>query len=601
MPRVPVLRHRFARVLTIAVVVSCFVSVLATILPGVTGAPSGAAATVSGSRSASGYWLVASDGGVFNYGDAAFYGSTGGVSLNRPIVAMAATPDGKGYWLVASDGGVFNYGDAAFYGSTGGVSLNRPIVAMAATPDGKGYWLVASDGGVFNYGDAAFYGSTGGVSLNRPIVAMAATPDGKGYWLVASDGGVFNYGDAAFYGSTGGVSLNRPIVAMAATPDGKGYWLVASDGGVFNYGDAAFYGSTGGVSLNRPIVAMAATPDGKGYWLVASDGGVFNYGDAAFYGSTGGVSLNRPIVAMAADSAKTTGASSLTKSETTAATTSSSAATPPTTVLAGDMPAPPGYTAQQLIFDDRFSGTSLDTTKWNTYLGAQGNVWDDDGTLPAPYSGPNVPGAGTDLEMYAPSQVSVDNGLTLTAQRNTNQYAGTYPWLSGVVSTEGKFSLPTTGWYVQARIKVPDMTQGLWPCMWFLPAGSGPFNEIDFVQGGFYGGPADVDDAPVGAGYFDTAGNVVDEAVPDVGFDASAGYHTYGIEWTPGVGIDEYVDGNLVWTLSQSQVPGGIVPQAYEIILDVQVAANADAGWRTVTTATSPGGSMDVAEVQAYS
>ena len=28
--------------------------------------------------------------------------------LNQPVVGMAATPDGKGYWLVASDGGVFN-------------------------------------------------------------------------------------------------------------------------------------------------------------------------------------------------------------------------------------------------------------------------------------------------------------------------------------------------------------------------------------------------------------------------------------------------------------------------------------------------------------
>ena len=110
-----------------------------------------------------------------------------------------------------------------------------------------------------------------------------------------------------------------------------------------------------------------------------------------------------------------------------------------------------------------------------------------------------------------------------------------------------------------------------------------------------------MNDAPVGAGYFDTAGNLINEAIPNVGFDASAGYHTYGIQWTPGVGIDEYVDGNLVWTVTQSQVPGGIVAQAYEIILNLQVAANADAGWRTVTTATSPGGSMDVAEVQAYS
>ena len=32
--------------------------------------------------------------------------------LAKPIVGMAATP-GKGYWLVASDGGIFTFGDAA--------------------------------------------------------------------------------------------------------------------------------------------------------------------------------------------------------------------------------------------------------------------------------------------------------------------------------------------------------------------------------------------------------------------------------------------------------------------------------------------------------
>ncbi|MHB8287723.1 MAG: hypothetical protein ACYDEY_00500 [Acidimicrobiales bacterium] len=30
---------------------------------------------------------------------------------------MAATSDGKGYWLVGSDGGIFSFGDAKFYGS----------------------------------------------------------------------------------------------------------------------------------------------------------------------------------------------------------------------------------------------------------------------------------------------------------------------------------------------------------------------------------------------------------------------------------------------------------------------------------------------------
>ena len=77
---------------------------------------------------------------------------------------------------MASDGGVFNYGDAAFEGSMGGQPLNTPIVGMAATPDGGGYWLVASDGGIFSFGDAAFHGSMGGQHLNKPIVGMAADP-----------------------------------------------------------------------------------------------------------------------------------------------------------------------------------------------------------------------------------------------------------------------------------------------------------------------------------------------------------------------------------------------------------------------------------------
>ena len=199
----------------------------------------------------------------------------------QPIVGSAATSDGGGYWLVASDGGVFNYGDAEFFGSRGGQALNKPIVGMAATPDGGGYWLVASDGGVFSYGDAKFFGSRGGQALNKPIVGIATTPDGGGYWLVASDGGVFSYGDAGFFGSRGGQPLNKPIVGMAADPNGAGYWLVASDGGIFNYGDAGFFGSTGSIVLNRPIVGVSSAPDGNGYWLVASDGGIFNFGDAA--------------------------------------------------------------------------------------------------------------------------------------------------------------------------------------------------------------------------------------------------------------------------------------------------------------------------------
>jgi pro-kumamolisin-like protein len=268
--------------------------------------PQGISATLPADRYAfgsanacEGYRFVASDGGIFDFGTAAFEGSTGAVTLAAPIVGMATSPTGNGYWLAASDGGIFAFGDARYFGSTGNIHLNKPIVGMAATPDGNGYWLVASDGGIFTFGSAHYFGSTGNIALKRPIVGMAATPDGGGYWLVASDGGVFSFGDAFFHGSAGGTPLHQPIVGMAATPDGQGYWLVASDGGIFAYGDARYYGSTGNIHLNKPIVGMAASPTGGGYWLVASDGGIFSFGDATFYGSTGNISLNRPIVGMA--------------------------------------------------------------------------------------------------------------------------------------------------------------------------------------------------------------------------------------------------------------------------------------------------------------
>jgi hypothetical protein len=52
--------------------------------------------------------------------------------LNKPIVGMASTPDGGGYWLAASDGGIFNFGGAGFSGSVGGKPLNAPIAGIAA-------------------------------------------------------------------------------------------------------------------------------------------------------------------------------------------------------------------------------------------------------------------------------------------------------------------------------------------------------------------------------------------------------------------------------------------------------------------------------------
>jgi len=237
-------------------------------------------------RPAGGYSGVTGLGAVKHRGDAVEHGDASQLPLDWLVVDGVPTPEraADGYWLVASDGGVFSYGAAVFHGSTGAMSLNAPIVGMAATATGAGYWLVASDGGVFSFGDARFQGSLGAVILQRPIVGMAATATGAGYWLVASDGGVFSFADATYHGSLGATPPARPVVTMAAASGDGGYWLVGDDGAVYPFGAAGDFGSMAGVSLALPVVDMAPTAAGDGYWLVGADGGVFSFGAARFLG-----------------------------------------------------------------------------------------------------------------------------------------------------------------------------------------------------------------------------------------------------------------------------------------------------------------------------
>ena len=94
-----------------------------------------------------------------------------------------------GYWLVASDGGIFAFGNAPFLGSTGCIALNKPVVGMVVSTDTTtvgnnsaclpqngpgssynlapgGYMMVASDGGVFAFGNAPFGGSLPGSGIS---------------------------------------------------------------------------------------------------------------------------------------------------------------------------------------------------------------------------------------------------------------------------------------------------------------------------------------------------------------------------------------------------------------------------------------------------
>ena len=255
-----------------------------------------------------GYWLVGSDGGIFTFGSAQFYGSTGSIRLQRPVVGISPTANKGGYWLVASDGGIFAFGDAGYFGSIPGDglspagsgyphSLNAPIVAMVPSSDGGGYFMVASDGGVFAFGDARFAGSCPGIGgCSGAAVSVVPDASGNGYWLVTQTGNVYAFGDARFYGAPG--NQGSPVTSAARTADGGGYWVLLADGAVYAYGDAVPRGGpVGSVGGLNPASTIFSDADGGGYWVASADGGVFPYGDAPNDGSMAGSHLNGSIIA----------------------------------------------------------------------------------------------------------------------------------------------------------------------------------------------------------------------------------------------------------------------------------------------------------------
>jgi hypothetical protein len=198
--------------------------------------------------------------------------------LNKPIVAAAVTNTGGGYWLFATDGGVFAYGDANFYGSAAHINLQKPIVSAQPLPNDNGYILFAADGGVFTYGAANYFGS--GVTLHlHDIVGGAMTHSGNGYWLFGRDGGVFTYGDAQYYGSAADLPMQGHVVSGDASSSGNGYALFASDGGVFTYGDQPYSGSAAALPLQSPIIKGFVDRLSGGYVMLSGDAGVFVYGN----------------------------------------------------------------------------------------------------------------------------------------------------------------------------------------------------------------------------------------------------------------------------------------------------------------------------------
>ena len=222
---------------------------------------------ITPTASRNGYWLVASDGGIFAFGDSAYYGSIPGARFAPGRLGPTRQPrradrrhgaqftSGHGYFMVASDGGVFAFGDAHFAGSCPGIG-GCYGAAVSVMPDstGNGYWLVTNLGRVYAFGDAANYGQPPPESV--PVVDAVATPDGHGYWVLYANGAVLPFGDAVGMGAPlGYVNSFNPAAAIFPTADGQGYWVAAARGDVFAYGDAPYMGSMAAAGLNGKIIA----------------------------------------------------------------------------------------------------------------------------------------------------------------------------------------------------------------------------------------------------------------------------------------------------------------------------------------------------------
>jgi beta-glucanase (GH16 family) len=257
------------------------------------------------------------------------------------------------------------------------------------------------------------------------------------------------------------------------------------------------------------------------------------------------------------------------------------------------MAPPAGYSSNQLIFDDQFSGTSLNPAHWNTAMSGQGNgLWNPQG-LPA---GDSAAGSSHQT-FFSPSQVSVNNGLTLAMVHDSRYSSLGYGTRSGVVTTYDKFTLQSG--YVQIKAKMSDAATGGWPAIWFIdPNGGGGSQEIDLQEGGFtaksVGLPNRTPENNIFVSTYHTPSGSQSDFTYVTRKPMNAGFNIYGMQYIPGRSIKTYFNGRLVgsWTQNISTTP-------YEIVIWNAQASPNTSGFHTTGASPDPS-DLSVAEVQAY-
>ena len=192
-----------------------------------------------------------------------------------------------------------------------------------------------------------------------------------------------------------------------------------------------------------------------------------------------------------------------------------------------------------MIFDDEFSGTALDSSKWSTCF------WWANGANGCTNAGPQ------EMGWYQPDDVVVsDDMLKLKAERRTirGSQGITYQYTSGMASTGGiehatdpQFTY--TYGFAEIRAQVPH-GKGLWPQFWMLPVGglpnASPLSrpEMDVLE--ILGDSTNV--LHMNYHYVNLSGRNGDSGTQWSGPDFSNGWHVFGLDWEPRA-IVWYTDG----------------------------------------------------------
>ncbi len=195
----------------------------------------------------------------------------------------------------------------------------------------------------------------------------------------------------------------------------------------------------------------------------------------------------------------------------------------------------------QVVWSDEFnSGTAPDSRAWAYDLGAGG--W-----------------GNSELQEYtsAPANVRVEGGqLIITAQQKLLQ-GGRRTFTSARIKTDSKLTFQYGT--IEARIKVPNLANGLWPAFWtlgnnFSSVGWPNSGEFDIMEMGSAAAiSAGVVNRQVGsAAHWEHNGGRADYGLSYTSpTDLTTDFHLFRMEWTPSL-VSTYIDNILIWQMDIS-------------------------------------------------